>query len=83
MGFLSRGHHMEQACSEQEPSGDGAVFPGLKSICDASPYMLCGQARTGLTRSRSPFTDMSGTLPVLLGVSGQLQQKALQNRVLL
>ena len=38
MGFLSRGFHLEQACLEQEPSGDdGAVFPGLKSICDASP----------------------------------------------
>lgn len=48
MGFLSRGYHMEQACLEQEPSGDGAVFPGVKSICDASAYMLCGQARTGL-----------------------------------
>lgn len=80
MGFLSRGYHMEQACLEQEPSGDGAVFPGLKSICDASPYMLCGQARKGLTRSRSPFTDMLRTLPVFSGVSGQPQQKTLQNR---
>lgn len=30
MGFLSRGCHMEQACLEQEPSGDGVSFPRSK-----------------------------------------------------
>ena len=76
---------MEQACLEQEPSGDGAVFPGVKSICDASPLspLHALWESQGLSRRKSPFTNMLRTLPVLLGVSGQLQQKTLQNRRLL
>lgn len=69
MGFLSRGCHMEQHAWSRGLLVMRAVFPGLKSKCDASPM----QVRKGRTRRKSPFTNMLRTLPAFLGVSGQLQ----------
>lgn len=59
MGFLSRGCHLEQACLEQEPSGEGQFSQVGRAGVVLPLYMLCGQGRKGLTRRKSPFTDTS------------------------
>lgn len=56
MGFLSRRCHLEQACLEQKPSGEGQFSQVERAGVVLPLYVLCGQVRKGLTRRKSLFT---------------------------